>query len=460
MNTFFIRTFGCQMNKHDSERVAGMLVEAGLEPVETPEHADVVVFMTCCVRENADGRLYGQVATLKSVKSARPSQLIAVGGCIGQRDGDALVRQLPHVDVVFGTHNLSHLPRLLDAAASYRLPQVEILSEATEFSSDLPGEREHQWHAWVPIAVGCDNYCTYCVVPYVRGTERSRPIEAIVAEVERLVADGVLEVTLLGQNVNSYGRDLYDEARFAEVLHRVSATGVPRIRFVTSHPKDLSDQTIAAMAELPNVMPYLHLPVQSGSDRILQRMNRHYTAAHYLDLVERLRAEIPGIALSTDIIVGFPGETDEDFEATMHLVEAARYDQAFTFIYSPREGTPAARMPDAVPREVAQERFDRLVATVQQSASDNNRLYLHTVQRVLVEGASKREASVLAGRTPSSKVVHAPIPAGQTAEQLAGTFVDVYIESTQTWFLAGRVVARGGESHPTQESSGDRATAE
>jgi tRNA-2-methylthio-N6-dimethylallyladenosine synthase len=460
MNTFFIKTFGCQMNKHDSERVAGMLAEAGLSSVDTPEDADVVVFMTCCVRENADVRLYGQVASLKSVKNARPGQLIAVGGCIGQRDGQALLRQLPHVDVVFGTHNLSHLPSLLDTAASCRLPQVEILPEATEFSSALPGEREHSWHAWVPIAVGCNNYCSYCIVPYVRGGERSRASASIVEEVERLASEGVLEVTLLGQNVNSYGRDLYGEPRFAEVLREVSATAVPRIRFVTSHPKDLSERTIAAMAELPNVMPYLHLPVQSGSDRILKRMNRHYTAEHYLGLVERLRTQVPGIALSTDIIVGFPGETEQDFEATMRLVEHARYDQAFTFIYSPREGTPAAKMSDAVPRVVAQERFDRLVEAVQSSAFENNVPYVGTVQQVLVEGGSKRDTSVLAGRTPTSKVVHAPLPDGLTAEQLAGTFVTVEIESAQTWFLAGRLVADVDALHGVTEASEAHAAVE
>ena len=460
METFLVRTFGCQMNKHDSERVAGMLSEAGLSPVLTPEEADVVVFMTCCVRERADERLYGQVATLKSVKTARPGQLIAVGGCIGQRDGEKVIRQLPHVDVVFGTHNLSHLLSLLDAASSYRRPQVEILPEATEFSSDLPVAREHPWHAWVPITVGCDNYCTYCIVPHVRGPERSRPSEQIVAEVQRLATEGVLEVTLLGQNVNSYGRDLYGEPRFAEVLQEVSATGVPRIRFVTSHPKDLSERTIAAVAELPNVMPYLHLPVQSGSDRILTAMNRHYTAEHYLGLVGRLRAEIPRIALSTDIIVGFPGETDEDFEATMRVVEAARYDQAFTFIYSPREGTPAAAMRSVVPREAAQERFDRLVDAVQRSALQNNLPYVGTVQEVLVEGASKRDTSVLTGRTPTSKVVHTAVTSGDTAESLAGTFIDVEIESAQTWFLAGRQVGDQPGDDPRIESSADRSAGE
>ncbi len=440
MDTFFIKTFGCQMNKHDSERVAGLLGGSGLTAVDAPEAADVVVFMTCCVRENADTRLYGQVATLKSVKNARPGQLIAVGGCIGQRDGENLLKQLPHVDVVFGTHNVSHLPSLLESAASQRRPQVEVLAEGVEFSADLPGSREHPWHAWVPVTVGCNNFCTYCIVPYVRGRERSRPHEQIVAEVERLVDEGVLEVTLLGQNVNSYGRDLHGEPRFAELLRTVSATGIPRIRFVTSHPKDLSPQTIEAMAELDNVMPYLHLPVQSGSDRILKAMNRHYTADHYLGLVEQLREAVPGIALSTDVIVGFPGETDADFEDTMRVVEAARYDQAFTFIYSPRDGTPAAAMSDLVPRELAQTRFDRLVESVHRSVLANNLPFVGSFQQVLVEGASKRNATVLTGRTPTAKVVHTPVPQGRTAEEFAGQFVSVRVDEAQTWFLAGSIV--------------------
>ncbi len=438
METYLIRTFGCQMNKHDSERVAGLLGAQGLRPVETAEDADVVVFMTCCVRENADERLRGQVASLKAIKTGgRPGLLIAVGGCIGQRDGEKLLEQLPHVDVVFGTHNVAHLPALLETAASQRQAQVEVLEATTEFTSDLPTEREHPWHAWVPITVGCNNFCTYCIVPYVRGRERSRPLEDIVAEVERLMADGVLEVTLLGQNVNSYGRDLYGEPRFAEILRAVAATGIPRIRFATSHPKDLSDATIAAMAEEPAVMPYLHLPVQSGSNTILKAMNRHYTKESYLELVGRLRAAVPGLALSTDIIVGFPGENDADFADTMDVVREAGFTQAFTFIYSPREGTPAAKMDGQVPRELTQVRFDRLVEAVHASALDNNRPLVGSVQAVLVEGASKRDERVLTGRTPTNKVVHVPVPEDHTAEEYAGRILPVHIDEAQTWFLVG-----------------------
>ncbi len=434
-----MRTFGCQMNKHDSERIAGLLEAHGYARAETPEDADVVVFNTCCVRERADERLRGQVASLASAKRER-GLVIAVGGCIAQRDGERLLRQLPHVDVVFGTHNVARLPELLAAAEESGGARVETVSSTTDFTSDLPSDRERPWHSWVPIAVGCDNFCTYCVVPYVRGRERSRPLEDVVAEVERLAADGVVEVTLLGQNVNSYGRDLYGKPRFAEVLRRVAGTGVERVRFTTSHPKDLSDETIEVMAATPHACRYLHLPVQSGSDRVLEAMHRRYTQEAYLALVDRLYAAMPDLALSTDVIVGFPGETDEDFEQTMRVVEAARYDQAFTFIYSPREGTPASRMTGRVPRSVAQARFDRLVAAVQASALAKNREYVGRTERILVEGPSKRDPRVLVGRTGSNKVVHAPVPEGTSAGNLAGVLLDVAVEEAQTWFLLGRIV--------------------
>ncbi|HET6350904.1 MAG TPA: tRNA (N6-isopentenyl adenosine(37)-C2)-methylthiotransferase MiaB [Coriobacteriia bacterium] len=442
METYLIRTFGCQMNKHDSERIAGSLEARGLRPVEVAEDADVIVFMTCCVRENADERLRGQVASLKVLKGpGNVGPLIAVGGCIGQRDGQTLLEQLPHIDVVFGTHNVAHLPALLETAASERRSQVEVLKESADFTSDLPAQREHPWHAWVPITVGCDNFCTYCIVPYVRGRERSRPLEDIVDEITSLVADGVLEVTLLGQNVNSYGRDLYGEPNFAKVLAAVADAGVARIRFATSHPKDLSDDIIEAMATIPAVMPYLHLPLQSGSDRILEAMNRVYSKADYMALVGRLRSRVPNLALSTDIIVGFPGETEEDFDETMDVVNSVDYTQAFTFIYSPREGTPAALMEGQVDRELVQKRFDRLVERVQASAFATNRALVGTVQPVLFESVSKRDDSVLTGRTPTNRVVHVPLPEGRSADEFAGRILDVTIDEAQTWFVNGHFAA-------------------
>ena len=446
--TFHLVTFGCQMNKHDSERIAGMLEALGAVPVGSIEEADVVAFITCCVREAADTRLYGQVASLKSLP-LRPGtplakRLVAVGGCIGQRDRERLCQELPHVDAVFGTHNLGSLPQLLARAIEQGKAQVEVLEASDSFPTELPSDRERAWAAWLPITIGCDNFCSYCIVPHVRGREKSRPLEDVVAEAQGYVDAGVREVTLLGQNVNSYGRDLYGEPRFAEVLDAVDATGVERLRFATSHPKDLTDGVIGRFGTLRSLLPALHRPVLSGSDRILAAMNRRYTAEHYLGLVGKLRAVRPDIALSTDVIVGFPGETEEDFLATYRLIEEVGYNQVFTFIYSRREGTPAAALDDPTPPEVIQERFDRLVDLVQRRSFELNQPYLGRTLPVLVEGASKRDGAVLAGKDPYGNTVHAPVPEGRTAEGLAGTVVNVAIDQARTWYLAGEVTALHG----------------
>lgn len=436
MRTYAIRTFGCQMNKHDSERMAGLLEAEGLVAADVLEDADVIVFNTCCVRETADERLIGQVSSLKALKTGgRPDVVIAVGGCVGQRDGTALLRQLPHVDVVFGTHNIEELPALVAAAAEGRRA-VSVLDGTDRFASDLPSVRERRWHAWVPITVGCDNHCAYCIVPAVRGPERSRVFEDIIAEVERLVADGVVEVTLLGQNVNSYGRDRYGAPRFAELLRCVASTGIARVRFATSHPKDLSDETICALAETPALMPYLHLPVQHGSDRILEAMNRGYTRSAYLERITRLRAALPDIALSTDIIVGFPGETDADFEQTLSLVAEVGFDHAFTFIYSPREGTPAARLSETVARPVAQERFDRLATLVRDLSLASNERQVGQVHTVLIEGPSRRDVGTLSGRTPHNRLVHIPLGDDGVAPP-AGGLRRVRVVHAHPWFLTG-----------------------
>jgi tRNA-2-methylthio-N6-dimethylallyladenosine synthase len=312
-----------------------------------------------------------------------------------------------------------------------------VLDGSDDFASDLPAERARSWHAWVPITVGCDNHCTYCVVPSVRGPERSREVDDILAECRTLAADGVVEITLLGQNVNSYGRDLYGSPRFAEVLASAAATGVARVRFATSHPKDLSQETIEIIATTPEVCPYVHLPVQSGSNAVLEAMNRRYTRESYLALVDRMRDQIPNLALSTDIIVGFPGETDDDFEDTLELVRAIQPDQAFTFIYSPRAGTPAAKMTETVPRELSQKRFDRLVEVVHASATAKNAALVGDTLDVLFEGPSKRDQTMLTGRTETNKVVHAPVPDADAPDALVGTIVPVRIEAAQTWFLSG-----------------------
>lgn len=443
--TFSVVTFGCQMNKHDSERIVGMLTALGATEVETVEESDIIIFVTCCVREAADVRLMGQVASLKNVplreNAPVDKRIVVIGGCIGQRDGAELVEKLPHVDVVFGTFNLASLPRLIEQTLLTGEHEVEVLSEASDFPTDLPSERESKWSAWLPISIGCNNFCSYCIVPYVRGREKSRPMEDIVADAQALMADGVKEITLLGQNVNSYGRDLYDEPRFADLLRAVSATGIERIRFATSHPKDLNDDVIKAFGELDNLMPALHLPVQSGSNTILKVMHRRYTREHYLETIKKLCEVRPDIALSTDIIVGFPGETEEDFQQTYDLIKEVGYTQVFTFIYSKREGTPAARMEDNTPREVIQERFERLVDLVQEGALEANQAEAGKVVPVLVEGASKRDESVLMGRSPKNQTVHAPIPEGVSIEELQGTIVNVRVDVARAWYLRGQVVS-------------------
>lgn len=442
--TFHVQTFGCQMNKHDSERVVGMLESLGAIDVPTIEEADIVVFMTCCVREAADIRLIGQVQTMKNIPLRKSSplkkRLIAVGGCIGQRDGDQLFQQLPHLDVVFGTNNLASLPSLLAEVLESGGHRAETLEDSKVFPTELPTTREHAWAAWLPITIGCNNFCTYCIVPYVRGREKSRPLEDIVSEAERYVAAGVKEITLLGQNVNSYGRDLYGKPRFADILDAIDRTGVERLRFATSHPKDLTDEVIGKFATLRSLMPALHLPAQSGSNRILSDMHRSYTVEHYRGLIEKLRDACPGIALSTDIIVGFPGETEEDFEATYTLIDEVGYHQVFTFIYSKREGTPAAKMIDNTPREVIQKRFDRLVDVVQARAFEANQSDLGATVPVLVEGVSKRDTSLISGKSPKNQTVHAPLPDGACIEELAGSIVRVRIEEAKTWYLRGTVI--------------------
>ena len=440
--TYWVRTFGCQMNLHDAERVSGLLDECGCICVSDPNEADIVVFMTCCVRENADQRLYGQASAMVSAP-APPSgrRVVAIGGCIAQRDGEKIREHIACADVVFGTSALASLPGLLAEAFSDdgHAVEVDTVEEGRPFSTELPSHRESPFHAWVPIMTGCDNFCSYCIVPHVRGRERSRTMESVVAEVEQLVADGVREVTLLGQNVNSYGRNIYGEPRFAELLRRVSATGVERIRFTSSNPKDLTDDVIAAMAELPNVMPHLHLAVQSGSTRVLKAMNRRYTREAYLELVGRLRAAMPGLALSTDIIVGFPGETEEDFLDTLSLVREAGFSSAYTFIYSRRPGTPAAKIPDDTPREVIQDRFDRLAALVAAQAHAAHQADLGSVARVLVEGPSKHDPAVMVGHSEKNQTVHFPLPEGRAVEDLVGAIVDVRVEEARTWYLRGSV---------------------
>jgi tRNA-2-methylthio-N6-dimethylallyladenosine synthase len=442
---FFIRTFGCQMNEHDSERIAGLLAAEGMQHTDDVEQADVVVFNTCCVRENADNKLYGHLGRVKALKERRPEVQIAVGGCLAQKDRELIVERAGHVDVVFGTHNLAHAPALLERA---RLegPVVEILEEHEAYPSALPARRDVAHSAWVTIQIGCDNSCTFCIVPVVRGREVSRRLGDVVREVEELAADGVTEVTLLGQNVNSYGRDLgagQYSPRFADLLRAIDAVeGIRRIRYTSPHPKDLRPETIAAMVECEAVCEHLHLPLQAGGDRTLARMHRGYTSERYLQKLAAARAAIPDLAVTTDLIVGFPGETEDDFRRTLEVVDEAGYDAAYTFVFSPRPGTPAADMADEfISTDVAQERMQRLVEVVERHALRRHEERIGLVEEVLVDGPSKKDASVVSGRTRQNKLVHFAAAGGATRP---GTLVDVRITHAAPHWLRGdpvRVVA-------------------
>ena len=508
--TYAIRTFGCQMNVHDSERIAGLLEDDGYERASVLEDADVMVLNTCCIRENADNKLYGALGRLKAVKAQRPDALIAVAGCLAQKDRELVRERAGHVDVVFGTHNVHRAAELIDHARRHG-PVVEILTEtaredAEAFPSALPVRREAEHSAWVTIQIGCDNSCTFCIVPAVRGPEISRPFGELVDEVRALAAVGVSEVTLLGQNVNSYGRDLAlsrrgsaigngrggsaagdgngrggsaagdDNGRggspiangngrggsatgddawwcgprwlsdlrarplFADLLREVGEIdGIRRVRFTSPHPKDLRPETIAAMAEVPAVCEHLHLPLQSGSDAVLRAMHRGYTAERYLERLRAARAAVDDLAVSTDIIVGFPGETEHDFEQTLEVAAEARYDSAFTFIFSSRPGTAAAEMGDRfVPHEVSVDRYERLRRVIERSSRLANEARIGRVEEVVVEGPSKKDPSVTTGRSRRNTLVHFPSPSGGAPQP--GTYARVEVTAAAANFLQGALV--------------------
>jgi tRNA-2-methylthio-N6-dimethylallyladenosine synthase len=443
--TYYLRTYGCQMNEHDSGRAAGMLETMGYRPAASPEDADLVLLNTCAVRENADNKLYGQLGHLKSLKDRRRADgadlTIAVGGCLAQKDGATITERAPWVDVVYGTHNLASLPQLLLQADSQSLPVVELVETLESFPSALPAKREVRHHAWVSISVGCDNTCTFCIVPSLRGPEVSRRIGDIVLEVESLVADGVLEVTLLGQNVNSYGRDLGGRALFADLLRELGdVDGLHRVRFTSPHPRDFTEDVLHAMAEVPNVCEHLHLPLQSGSDRVLKDMRRSYRARRYLDLVTRTRELLPDAALTTDIIVGFPGETEQDFAATLDVVGHVGFDQAFTFVYSPRPGTPAAEMTDRFcdPDEV-RDRYARLEALTRSQSAERHAGLVGRDHELLVESPSKTDPTRVSARTRGNHLVHLPAhdPAAGGEAYAPGDLVTARIvEATANYCLA------------------------
>ena len=435
--TCHVTTFGCQMNEKDSEKLLGILETIGYEEVET-EEADFLIFNTCTVRENANTKLYGHLGQVKKMKERNPQMMIGLCGCMMQEEHviEKIRSSYKFVDIIFGTHNIFKLAELLKARVDSKGMIVDIWKDTDQIVEDLPSDRKFSFKCGVNIMYGCNNFCSYCIVPYVRGRERSRNPEDIVKEVEELVSNGVVEVMLLGQNVNSYGKTLDNPISFAKLLEMVEQVeGLERIRFMTSHPKDLSDELIEVMAKSKKICKQMHLPLQSGSSRLLKIMNRHYDKEQYLTLVDKLRAAIPDIGISTDIIVGFPGETDEDFEETLDVVRKARYDSAFTFIYSKRSGTPAATMPDQVPEDVVKERFDRLLNLVNEISREKTKHLEGTVQSVLVEELNKKIPGYVTGRLSNNSVVHF-----EGCKELIGKIVDVNLKEAKGFYYMGEMV--------------------
>ena len=433
-HSYHIVSMGCQMNERDSESIAGMLQEMGMTHEPVREQADLILYNTCCVRENAENKALGNVIWLKELKKDKPELMICVGGCMTQESGMAAMMKAryPFIDLVYGTHNMYKLPEYVWRVLTEKRPVVEIMDIDGEVVEGLPEVRRSKHMGFVNIMYGCDNFCTYCIVPYVRGRERSRRPEDVIAECVRLQDQGVQEIMLLGQNVNSYRGG---GAEFAELLYPIDRLGIPRIRFMTSHPKDLSDELIRAFGELDHLMPQLHLPVQAGSDEVLRRMNRRYTRDHYLDLVKKLRESCPRIGLTSDIIVGFPGETLEQFEETLSLVRQVRFDAAYTFVFSPRKGTRAAEYPDETPYEVKSERIQRLIDLQQAISFEVLTEQVGRVEQVLVESVSTRDQNAVGGKTPRGHMVNFPGGA-----DLIGRFVNVEITSAGRNTLRGRIV--------------------
>jgi tRNA-2-methylthio-N6-dimethylallyladenosine synthase len=436
--SYTVRTLGCQMNVHDSERLSGSLEAAGYVAAADPEQADVVVINTCAVRENAANKLYGNLGHLAGVKRHREGMQIAVGGCLAQKDQGVIVEKAPWVDVVFGTHNMGSLPVLLERARHNEEAQVEILESLEVFPSTLPTKRDSASSGWVSISVGCNNTCTFCIVPSLRGKEKDRRPGEILAEVQVLVDDGAIEVTLLGQNVNTYGVEFGDRQAFGKLLRAMGGIdGLERVRFTSPHPAAFTDDVIAAMAETPNVMPSLHMPLQSGSDAILKSMRRSYRSKRFLGILDSVRERIPNAAITTDIIVGFPGETEEDFEDTMRVVEQSRFSSAFTFQYSIRPGTPAATMEGQVPKEVVQQRYDRLIALQERLSLEENQAQIGRTVDVLVsvgEGKKDAERHRLSGRAEDNRLVHFAVPEG-AEEPRPGDVATVEITGAAPHFL-------------------------
>jgi len=435
---FLIRTYGCQMNEHDTEVMAGILTEMGYEATSVTEEADIILLNTCAIRENAENKVFGEIGHLKPLKLEKPDLIIGVCGCMSQEESvvDRILKKHQHIDLIFGTHNIHRLPQLVKEALFGKEMIVEVWSKEGDVIENLPKARKGKIKAWVNIMYGCDKFCTYCIVPMTRGKERSRRPQDIIQEVRQLVAQGYQEITLLGQNVNAYGKDFEDiEYGLGDLMNDIHKIDIPRVRFTTSHPRDFDDRLIEVLAQGGNLLDHIHLPVQSGSSEILKKMNRKYTREDYLELVRKIRKAMPNATLTTDIIVGFPNETDEQFEETMTLVEEVGFEAAYTFIYSPREGTPAARKKDNVPEEVKKQRLYRLNELVNKQAAESMKKYQNQTVKVLVEGESKKDPNVLAGYTEKNKLVNFKGP-----KSSIGKIVEVKITDAKTWSLNGVMV--------------------
>ncbi|WP_058307742.1 tRNA (N6-isopentenyl adenosine(37)-C2)-methylthiotransferase MiaB [Gracilibacillus massiliensis] len=434
---FLIRTYGCQMNEHDTEVMAGILTNMGYTPTEETKEADIILLNTCAIRENAENKVFGEIGHLKPLKLENPDVILGVCGCMSQEESvvNRILKKHPFIDLIFGTHNIHRLPQLINEAMFGKEMVVEVWSKEGDIIENLPKVRKGKIKAWVNIMYGCDKFCTYCIVPYTRGKERSRMPEDIIQEVRHLAAQGYKEITLLGQNVNAYGKDLEFEYGLGDLMEEMSKIDIPRVRFTTSHPRDFDDRLIEVLAQGGNLLDHIHLPVQSGSSDVLRVMARRYTREQYLELVRKIKKAMPNATLTTDIIVGFPNETDEQFEETMTLMEEVGFESAYTFIYSPREGTPSARWEDNIPMEVKKERLQRLNALVNKQSAEAMEQYLGQTVKVLVEGESKKDPEVLSGYTERNKLVNFRGP-----KSIIGEIVEVKIVNTKTWTLDGEMV--------------------
>ena len=434
--TYYIKTYGCQMNVHDSENIKAILEEMGFKESSSMEQADLILLNTCAIRENAHNKVFGMIGRLKHMKEDRPDLITGVCGCMAQEEivVNEILNKFKFLDLVFGTHNIDELPEILNEAMHNNKTYVDVKSIEGDIIEDIPVKRDSKYKAWVNIMYGCDKFCTYCIVPYTRGKQRSRRFGDIIREVKSLKDSGYKEVTLLGQNVNAYGKDLGLEFDMGDLLEEVAKTGIERVRFVTSHPWDFTDKMIGVIGKYPNIMPYIHLPLQSGSDRILKLMGRRYTKKSYLELFNKIKKTIPNVSITTDIIVGFPGESEDDFLDTLDVVNTCKYDSAFTFIFSPREGTPAAKMKDETPLSIKEERLHRLNEIVNKYALEANQKYLGKVVPVLLENVSEKDDSMLAGYTDTMKLVNV-----KASKDMLGEIALVKITDVKTWSMDGEI---------------------